>query len=64
MKKIAIIAILAITFASCNQKNTATSTTETKTEKAKYACPMHPEVTGKQGDKCSKCGMTLKDVKS
>lgn len=24
-----------------------------------YACPMHPEVTGKKGDKCSKCGMEL-----
>ena len=22
-----------------------------------YTCPMHPEVTGKQGDKCPKCGM-------
>lgn len=29
-----------------------------------YACPMHPEITGKQGDKCSKCGMELKAVKS
>lgn len=24
-----------------------------------YACPMHPEVTGKAGDVCSKCGMKL-----
>ena len=24
-----------------------------------YACPMHPEVTGKAGDACSKCGMKL-----
>jgi len=24
-----------------------------------YACPMHPEVTGKEGDKCSKCDMDL-----
>lgn len=64
MKKIAIIAILAITFASCNQKSTATSTKESKIEKVKYACPMHPEVTGNQGEKCSKCGMDLKEVKS
>lgn len=28
-----------------------------------YACPMHPEVTGKDGDKCSKCGMKLEMVK-
>lgn len=27
-----------------------------------YACPMHPEVTGKEGDKCSKCGMKLEPV--
>lgn len=29
-----------------------------------YACPMHPEVTGKEGDKCSKCGMKLEAMKS
>lgn len=29
---------------------------ETKTD---HACPMHPEVTGKQGDTCPKCGMNL-----
>lgn len=29
-----------------------------------YACPMHPEVTGKAGDTCSKCGMKLEAVKA
>ncbi len=29
-----------------------------------YACTMHPEVIGKEGDKCSKCGMKLELVKS
>ncbi len=24
-----------------------------------YACPMHPEITGKMGEKCSKCDMKL-----
>ncbi|HBK89860.1 MAG: heavy metal-binding domain-containing protein [Cyclobacteriaceae bacterium] len=28
-----------------------------------YACPMHPEVTGKAGDVCSKCNMKLEAVK-
>lgn len=28
-----------------------------------YACPIHPEVTGKEGDKCSKCGMKFEPVK-
>lgn len=30
---------------------------------AKYACPMHPEVTGKKGDVCSKCNMALEEVR-
>ncbi|MBL8003077.1 MAG: hypothetical protein JNL05_14080 [Flavobacteriales bacterium] len=29
---------------------------------AAYACPMHPEVTGKEGDSCPKCGMDLEKV--
>lgn len=32
-------------------------------EATAYACPMHPEVTGKKGDTCSKCGMKLEPVK-
>jgi hypothetical protein len=28
-----------------------------------YACPMHPEITGKEGDKCSKCKMALEAMK-
>ncbi|WP_028771877.1 heavy metal-binding domain-containing protein [Shewanella waksmanii] len=31
---------------------------------AQYDCPMHPEVTGKKGDTCPKCGMNLEPVKS
>lgn len=27
-----------------------------------YSCPMHPDVTGKKGDKCPKCGMELVPV--
>lgn len=38
-------------------------TTHEHTDKESvYACPMHPEVTGKHGDKCPKCGMDLKAV--
>jgi hypothetical protein len=28
-----------------------------------YACPMHPEITGKEGELCSKCGMKLELAK-
>lgn len=37
----------------------AVDTTATEKEALRYACPMHPEVTGNKGDKCSKCGMAL-----
>ena len=30
---------------------------------ANYACPMHTEITGKEGDRCTKCGMLLTEVK-
>jgi uncharacterized lipoprotein NlpE involved in copper resistance len=59
-----IIALLIMIFGlvSCNQKNNEkASETKTATEDTAevYACPMHPEITGKKGDTCSKCGMEL-----
>ena len=29
-----------------------------------YACPMHPEVKGNEGEKCPKCGMNLEKINS
>ena len=29
------------------------------TSDSSYACPMHPEMTGKKGDKCAKCHMAM-----
>ena len=34
------------------------------TKQAGYACPMHPEVTGRKGGKCRKCGMALRPRKT
>ncbi|MBI1767144.1 MAG: hypothetical protein HYR67_02075 [Bacteroidetes bacterium] len=58
---------------SCNSKKTEQEQKEDENHKhaegeehdneTAYACPMHPEVTGKDGDKCSKCGMKLEAVK-
>jgi hypothetical protein len=63
MKNIILSAVaMAFVLVSCNQKNKQTETaTSEKTETASqlYACSMHPEVTGKKGEKCSKCGMEL-----
>ncbi|MBK8556949.1 MAG: hypothetical protein IPL65_14790 [Lewinellaceae bacterium] len=56
-------------FASCgggDHAHNANATTETTDANhmtsAEYACPMHPEITGHEGDKCSKCGMPLEKV--
>ena len=51
--------VMAFVLVSCNQKNKETEQTKTETSTEEYACSMHPEVTGKKGDKCSKCGMEL-----
>lgn len=64
----AIFAISTVAiFAACNSSGDkkTTSTDTTKTEMSHeggehiFACPMHPEVTGKEGDTCPKCGMKL-----
>lgn len=61
------IAMATLTlFTACNNSSdTKTVTADTTATTAMhdgdhvYACPMHPEVTGKEGDTCPKCGMKL-----
>jgi len=66
MKNVTILAIImALTFTACNSSKTKETQTVEKsasTEKI-FACSMHPEVTGKEGDFCSKCSMVLSEVK-
>lgn len=40
------------------ESNEGTEATAEQTAVA-YTCPMHPEVTGVEGDSCSTCGMAL-----
>lgn len=54
-KFIILVAIMAV---SCNTKTNKNEEIKEETTEL-YACPMHPEVTGKQGEKCSRCGMEL-----
>ncbi|MFZ6010559.1 MAG: heavy metal-binding domain-containing protein [Bacteroidota bacterium] len=53
---------LLIAVTSCGSKHEHADDHEGEHDHA-YACPMHPEVTGHEGDKCSKCGMNLELVK-
>jgi uncharacterized protein YcfL len=66
MKNITLSSLLlAFLLTSCGSKTNETKTAETVvvSDSAKtHACPMHPEITGKKGDKCSECGMELTEV--
>ncbi len=45
---------------TASTKGSVTKSTDVnKGQTEMYACPMHPEVQGKKGVKCSKCGMEL-----
>ena len=59
LKSITLVAALATAalFSSCGNNAPADATAEHGDHI--YSCPMHPEVTGKEGDKCPKCGMPL-----
>ena len=77
-KSIVTIAVMSIgffvgsvAFTSCGSKPSEQQE-QTETEApaemdstaTAYACPMHLEEKGKEGDKCSKCGMALEAIKS
>jgi hypothetical protein len=64
------VILIALVYASCETtpKEPAAASTETNVatppvnEMLTYCCSMHPEVTGKKGDKCSKCSMELTEI--
>jgi hypothetical protein len=59
-KLIIIISVITFAFTACNNKTTKESVgSSAENSSVMYACPMHPEVMGNKGDKCSKCGMEL-----
>jgi len=59
MKNLLITSLmLVLSFATIAACQNAPKTVNTDPN-AVYACPMHPEITGKAGDKCSKCHMNL-----
>lgn len=68
LRILTLLMVLAASFAvmNCTSKagQESKEDTETTKEEVVYACPMHPEITGKEGDTCSKCGMALEKVEA
>lgn len=60
-----VICAMFLSLAACkdsqaqSENNAQTSEQPATSGETLYACSMHPEVTGKKGEKCSKCGMEL-----
>ena len=57
------VIVTTIIATGCKNKETETTTNgePVETTAEKFACPMHPEVTGNKGDECPKCGMELSE---
>jgi hypothetical protein len=58
----AVIFFTACNGSAGNSKKETKETTHTESSHKNehvFACPMHPEVTGKEGDECPTCGMKL-----
>lgn len=58
--KFVALALIASSFLmSCGTSNSNTSAAATEHAEHTFACPMHPDVIGKEGETCKKCGMKL-----
>lgn len=58
---ILVVMVLSATFSIALTSCGGGSKTEEVAEVV-FACPMHPEVTGKEGETCNQCGMALEKV--
>lgn len=54
-----LTASAALFIYACNNSGNTSAQEKVNEHHHVYACPMHPEVTGKEGDTCPKCGMPL-----
>lgn len=58
---VALATTLSFAIVSCGTQKTEAAE---EVAEAVYACPMHPDVKGKEGDTCNQCGMALEKVEA
>ena len=56
---LAIATTTTVLFTSCNNNQKDDSSSTEMHDETLYACSMDPEIIGKKGESCSKCGMDL-----
>ncbi len=59
MLMMAALTILSVSVFSQDTAKHKMKTSKVPSEKMKYSCPMHSDVTSDKAGKCSKCGMDL-----
>lgn len=59
----AVLTIFSISVFAQDTTMKKMKTPKQKTEKMKYSCPMHPDVSSNKEGSCSKCGMGLTKIK-
>jgi hypothetical protein len=64
MTRFLIVTSLITSFlATCNGQNAAASIKHTDPKNHElYTCPIHPDETGKKGDRCPLCGTLMERV--
>ena len=65
-KMLMMAALTILSFSAFAQSSSDNKLKEVKqqSEKIKYTCPMHPEVTSDKPGKCPKCGMMMKPTET
>jgi uncharacterized paraquat-inducible protein A len=63
MLMLAVLTILSVSVFAQDTTSHSEKSHKHQSEKMKYSCPMHPEVTSEKPGKCPKCGMDLTKTK-
>ncbi|MGC4021119.1 MAG: heavy metal-binding domain-containing protein [Cyclobacteriaceae bacterium] len=64
VKTLNVLFVSILFLSACDGRKESADTSSDSTVIQNYICPMHPEVKGKEGDTCPKCGMNLEKTET